>query len=235
MGGSEIERTEKSEGAGAEERCANVGDLAIREGSGKILAPAEGAARAFRVSDRSTTVAITATLADIAQRIPDEQDRRALIAAANAVDETIVAIPHDDERSGWVQAEEIPVSIDAIHRGRMVSAMGIGTSAGDRATDWVDVNEAMRMHNMLATFVDREESVPADRLAIKSSIQSSAEGPRFDGRALDVEGIISKASEKYQAQLMPGRGWVESGSVPALEGSGLAALEAAIESEEGKI
>jgi len=196
----------------------------LAPGAGQLLAPAPGSHALARQSARSSTVAITATLADIAQRIPNEADRLELLRAANALDETILAIPHDDPRGKWAQAEDIPVSTDALHRERVVGAMGLGTRAGAQATDWTDVREAMRMHSMIATFVDRGEDIPIGREAIQASVARAALEPRCDGREVDVEGIISAASRKYNAPMLMPRGWVSRADVPALAPPAQAAL-----------
>lgn len=155
-------------------------------------------------NESSKTVSVAASLADIARRIPDADDKAKLLAVANILDETALALPRGDDRENWVREEEVPRSTDALGRERMVKALGIETSAGAVMTDWTDVNEALRMHSMMRSFAPHDEDGrPVDRIALKNSVIHAIEsGDRVASDGVDIPAILDELREKYTPMLM---------------------------------
>jgi hypothetical protein len=191
-------------------------------------------------NETSSTISVSASIADIARRIPDAADREKLMAVANVLDETVVALPRNDDREDWVREEEIPRSTDALGRERMVKALGLETRAGAVQTDWTDVNEALRMHAMMRSFAPHDEDgKPVDRLALKASVIRAIEhGDRIDSNGADIPAILADIREKYTPMLMAGKPAAALGAGSASppradeKDGNLLAVEAALELNE---
>lgn len=217
--------------------------VATVEPETKTLAAAWGSAEGralVQQTGASGTRAVSQSLADIARRIPDEEMRKKLMDVVNVLDETALALRDGDKREDWIRDEDtlVPKSFDALGRERVVQTLGLETRAGASATDWVDVNDALRMHSMLRSFAPHDEDGrPLEREALKGRVIEALDfGERVDPDKVDVPAILGEMREQILGMLESAKAKklaaIEAGSVDgALAVAELSLLDAKKEEE----